>query len=77
MKKNLPKNTPEVATVRDIPGTKYVLLPDGRVAKPLKPMTAHGTTYYNLFIDSEYTRLSVEKIGGLVDGTLTVEQLKD
>jgi hypothetical protein len=40
-------------------------------------MTAHGTTYYNLFIDSEYTRLSVEKIGGLVNGTLTVEQLKD
>lgn len=73
MKKNLIKPTAEV---RPITGTKYLLLPDGRVAKPLKPMEAHGTTYYNLFINGEYTRLSTEKIAALVNGETTVEQLK-
>jgi len=73
MKKNLPKLTAEV---KIITGTKYVLLPDGRVAKPLKPMEAHGTVYYNLFIEGEYTRLSTEKIAALVNGETTVEQLK-
>lgn len=73
MKKNLIKPTAEVKTIT---GTKYVLLPDGRVAKPLKPMEAHGTVYYNLFIDGEYTRLSTEKIAALVNGETTVEQLK-
>lgn len=73
MKKNLIKPTAEVRTIT---GTKYVLLPDGRVAKPLKPMEAHGTTYYNLFINGDYTRLSTEKIAALVNGETTVEQLK-
>lgn len=73
MKKNLIKPTAEV---RVISGTKYVLLPDGRVAKPLKPMEAHGTTYYNLFVNGEYTRLSTEKIAAIVAGETTVEQLK-
>lgn len=73
MKKNLIKSPAEV---RPITGTKYVLLPDGRVAKPLKPMEAHGTTYYNLFINGDYTRLSTEKIAALVNGETTVEQLK-
>jgi len=73
MKKNLIKPTAEVKTIT---GTKYVLLPDGRVAKPLKPMEAHGTVYYNLFIEGEYTRLSTEKIAALVNGETTVEQLK-
>lgn len=73
MKKNLIKPTAEV---RPITGTKYLLLPDGRVAKPLKPMEAHGTVYYNLFINGEYTRLSTEKIAALVNGETTVEQLK-
>lgn len=73
MKKNLIKPTAEVRTIT---GTKYVLLSDGRVAKPLKPMEAHGTTYYNLFINGEYTRLSTEKIAALVNGETTVEQLK-
>lgn len=73
MKKNLIK---PIAEVKTITGTKYVLLPDGRVAKPLKPMEAHGTVYYNLFIDGEYTRLSTEKIAALVNGETTVEQLK-
>ena len=73
MKKNLIKPTAEVKTIT---GTKYLLLPDGRVAKPLKPMEAHGTVYYNLFIEGEYTRLSTEKIAALVNGETTVEQLK-
>jgi hypothetical protein len=73
MKKNLIKPTAEVKTIT---GTKYVLLPDGRVAKPLKPMEAHGTVYYNLFIEGEYTRLSTEKIAALVNGETTVQQLK-
>ena len=73
MKKNLIK---PIAEVRPITGTKYLLLPDGRVAKPLKPMEAHGTVYYNLFINGEYTRLSTEKIAALVNGETTVEQLK-
>ena len=78
MKKNLPKNVTEVAAaVRPITGTKYVLLPDGRVAKPLKSMVAHGTTYYNLFIEGEYTRLSVEKVNALADGTISVTDLRD
>lgn len=73
MKKNLIKPTAEVMPII---GTKYVLLPDGRVAKPLKPMEAHGTVYYNLFIEGEYTRLSTEKIAALVNGETTVAQLK-
>lgn len=73
MKKNLIKPTAEVKTIT---GTKYVLLPDGRVAKPLKPMEAHGTVYYNLFIEGEYTRLSTEKIAALVNGETTVQHLK-
>ena len=73
MKKNLIKPTAEV---RPITGTKYVLLPDGRVAKPLKRQQAYGKTYYILFINGEYTRLSTEKIAALVNGETTVEQLK-
>ena len=73
MKKNLIKSPAEVRTIT---GTKYVLRPDGRVAKPLKPMEAHGTVYYNLFINGDYTRLSTEKIAALVNGETTVEQLK-
>ena len=73
MKKNLIKSPAEVRTIT---GTKYVLLPDGRVAKPLKRQLAYNKTYYILFINGEYTRLSTEKIEALVNGETTVEQLK-
>lgn len=48
--------------IKQISGTQYVILPDNRVARLLKPMTHNGTVFYNMIIDGKYERWSVEKI---------------
>ena len=61
MKKKLPCSQPcrDVSTVLD---TAYVVLPDARVARLLKPTLQNGKLHYNVFIDGEYTRLTVEAL---------------
>ena len=58
MKKEI-KDTPEI---KQIENSNYIILPDNRVARLLKPMTQNGTVFYNLIINGEYKRWSVEKI---------------
>ena len=48
--------------IKVISGTQYVILPDNRVARLLKPMTQNGTIFYNMIIDGKYERWSLEKI---------------
>jgi hypothetical protein len=61
MKKKLPCSQPcrDVSNVLD---TAYVVLPDDRVARLLKPTLQNGKNCYNIFIDGEYTRLTVDAL---------------
>ena len=58
MKKEI-NNTKEI---KQISGTQYVILPDNRVARLLKPMTQNNQVFYNMIIDGKYERWSIEKI---------------
>ena len=61
MKKKLPCTHPcrDIAPVLD---TAYVVLPDDRVARLLKPTLQNGKTCYNVFLDGEYTRLNIDDL---------------
>lgn len=48
--------------VKQISGTNYIILPDNRVARLLKPMTQNGQVFYNMIIDGKYERWSVDKL---------------
>ena len=56
------KETQNVKEIKTIDGTNYIILPDSRVARLLKPMTQNGTVFYNLIINGEYKRVSVDKL---------------
>ena len=58
MKKEI--NNPK--EIKQISGTQYVILPDNRVARLLKPMTQNNQVFYNMIIDGKYERWSIEKI---------------
>jgi hypothetical protein len=61
MKKEIP-NIPETKQVKELIGTQYVLLPDGRVARLLKPMKINDSLHYNLIVNYEYTRCNADKV---------------
>lgn len=53
MKKNLTNTPPEMKAYATIPGTRYILLPDGLVAKPLTQTLKAAGPAYNLVIDGK------------------------
>jgi hypothetical protein len=59
MKKINPSNAPEMKAYAVIPGTHYILLPDGRVAKPLTPTIKAAGPAYNLVIDGKTRQVSL------------------
>jgi hypothetical protein len=56
------KETNNPIEIKQISGTNYIILPDNRVARLLKPMTQNGQVFYNMIIDGKYERWSVEKL---------------
>jgi hypothetical protein len=68
MKKDIPCDQP-CRDISRIPGTRYVILPDNTVARLLTPRTISGTTYFNLFINKEYTTVAVSKLRDLLTPT--------
>jgi len=43
-------------------GHKYVLLPDGTVARRLRPYPIGGTTYYNIRVDGQHKRIRADRL---------------
>jgi len=55
------------ADYRVIAGSSYIVLPDQKVARLLRPTLRNGVVYYNLFLPDDkgepsYTRLSLADI---------------
>lgn len=65
MKKNTLTN---VAEVRVIPGTQYILLPDNKVARLLTPTVRPSGDNYNLRIDGRTRQFTLEAIKAIIDG---------
>lgn len=59
MKKPAPSNVPEMKAYAVIPGTRYILLPDGIVAKPLTKTIKAAGPAYNLVIDGKLRQVSL------------------
>lgn len=53
MKKTSIKNIPEAQAYAVIPGTRYILLPDGVLAKPLTSTLKPSGPAYNIVIDGK------------------------
>jgi len=65
MKKNTLKN---VADIRVIPGTQYILLPDNKVARLLTPTVRPSGDNYNLRIDGRTRQFTLEAIKAIIKG---------
>lgn len=65
MKKNTLKN---VADIRVIPGTQYILLPDNKVARLLTPTVRPSGDNYNLRIDGRTRQFTLEAIKAIIEG---------
>lgn len=65
MKKNTLKN---VAEIRVIPGTQYILLPDNKVARLLTPTVRPSGDNYNLRIDGRTRQFTLEAIKAIIEG---------
>lgn len=65
MKKNILKN---VAEIRVIPGTQYILLPDNKVARLLTPTVRPSGDNYNLRIDGRTRQFTLEAIKAIIEG---------
>jgi hypothetical protein len=59
MKKPNPNNAPEMKLYAVIPGTRYILLPDGVVAKPLTKTIKAAGPAYNLVVDGKLRQVSL------------------
>lgn len=57
MKKDILKTSPEMKAYAVIPGTRYILLPDGVVAKPLTKTIKAAGPAYNLVIDGKLRQI--------------------
>lgn len=64
MKKEIPN---DLAVMRQIPGTRYIILPDNRVASLLTPYVIHGKTFFNLIINDKYKRTAADKLHTLFE----------
>lgn len=67
MKKELPKNTPEVSAsginfVERIKDSQYIVLVDGSVARLLKPSIKNGKKYYNLRIKGTVSQYDIDDL---------------
>jgi len=60
MEKKLPKEG--INYLKEIPGSQYIVLLDGSVARLLKPTIKNGKVYFNLRIKGEIGQYSVEEI---------------
>ena len=60
MEKKLPKDG--IDYVKQIPGSPYIVLVDGSVARLLKPTIKNEKKYFNLRIKGEIAQYSVEEI---------------
>ena len=60
-------NIPATADIKQIPGTRYVLIDGKRVARLLTPTDKAGTIVFNLFVKKgeAYKQLTVEQIAEL------------
>ena len=61
MTKKLP-TIPADRPVLPIPGTRYVLLPDNRIASVLTPTKKSGKDYFALYIDKKRKDYSAEVV---------------
>jgi hypothetical protein len=61
MTKKLPNSTAD-RPVLPIPGTRYVLLPDNRIASVLTPTKKSGKDYFALYIDKKRKDYSAEVV---------------
>jgi hypothetical protein len=59
MKKSAPSNVPEMKAYAVIPGTRYLIMPDGTVAKPLTPTIKAAGPAFNLVIDGVTRQISL------------------
>jgi hypothetical protein len=60
MEKKLPKDG--IDYVKQIPGSQYIVLIDGSVARLLKPTIKNEKKYFNLRIKGEIGQYSAEEI---------------
>ena len=59
------KNKDGIDYVKQIPGSQYIVLVDGSVARLLKPTIKNDKKYFNLRIKGEIAQYSVEEIDKL------------
>ena len=59
MKKQSPNNIPEAKAYAVIPGTRYILLPDGVLAKPLTSTMKPSGPAFNIVIDGRVRQVSL------------------
>lgn len=62
MKKNLPAPVSTEADRLLPDGHKYVLLPDGTVARRCRVYPIGGSQYYNLRVNGQHKRVRAEKL---------------
>ena len=67
MLKKKTETQPEVAIIREVPGTSYVILPGNRLARLLKVSVYNGKEYYNPIIDGDLKRIARDELLTLVD----------
>jgi hypothetical protein len=71
MKKKLNDPTP-IKEIREIPTTKYILLPDGTLARRLKVFVQNDKRYYNISVQGKPARCSMFKLEELAKGNFSV-----
>lgn len=62
MKKKLPEAVSTEADRLLPDGHKYVLLPDGRVARLCRPYPIGGSSYYNVRVNGEHRRIRADRL---------------
>ena len=62
MKKKLPEAASTEADRLLPDGHKYVLLPDGSVARRCRPYPIGGSQYYNLRVNGQHKRVRADKL---------------
>lgn len=67
MKKPAPKNLPEFKAYAVIPGTRYILLHDGVLAKPLTSTMKPSGPAYNIVIDGKVRQVPLSVLQDSID----------
>jgi hypothetical protein len=74
MKKSPPHNIPEAKAYAVIPGTRYILLPDGILAKPLTSTMKPSGPAFNIVIDGRVRQVSLSVLQESI-GTADIRDL--